>query len=207
MAGSNTPGPLGVGNNAPVVDLGTSAKTATPLPGPVGLNASATTPTAEAACITTPSENDAEIEALNLAATARKAAYALKAAHPSVKFTSGRRSKEDQARAMASNVVKNRKWIEETYANSTLRTKCQDWVDKNTDKKMQAEVAEGLLSVFNTVGDAALGKFSKHLSGEAFDVQPVDKDAEAIKKTIRGLAGLGKFLDTEGGLVRWHAQF
>jgi len=48
---------------------------------------------------------------------------------------------------------------------------------------------------------------SKHLSGEAFDVQPVDKDAEAIKKTIRGLTGLDKFFDTEGGLVRWHAQF
>ncbi len=34
-----------------------------------------------------------------------------------------------------------------------------------------------------------------------------DEDAEAIKKTIRGLSGLDKFLDTEGGLVRWHAQF
>ena len=43
--------------------------------------------------------------------------------------------------------------------------------------------------------------------GEAFDVQPVDKDADAIKKTIRGLDGLGKFLDSEGGLVRWHAEF
>jgi hypothetical protein len=29
-------------------------------------------------------------------------------------FTSGRRDKDDQARAMASNVVKNRKWIGET---------------------------------------------------------------------------------------------
>ena len=34
-----------------------------------------------------------------------------------------------------------------------------------------------------------------------------EKDAEAIKKTIRGLDGLDKFLDKEGGLVRWHAQF
>jgi hypothetical protein len=103
--------------------------------------------------------------------------------------------------------VNNRKWIEQTYANSTLRKRCQEWVDNNPSKKTQAEIAEGLASVFNTVTDADLGKFSKHLSGEAFDVQPVDKDADAIKKTIRGLAGLGKFLDTEGGLVRWHAQF
>jgi hypothetical protein len=34
-------------------------------------------------------------------------------------------------------------------------------------------------------------------------VQPVEKDAEKIKKTIRSLPGLGKFLDVEGGLVRW----
>jgi hypothetical protein len=202
MAGSNIPGPLGTGSNAPEIDEGTLAKTASPLPGPIGM---AATPAGSG--VAAPAENDAEIEALNLAETARKAAYALKKAHPSVKFTSGRRSKEDQARAMASNVVNNRKWIEQTYANSPLRKKCQEWVDNNPSKKTQAEIADGLVSVFNTVTDADLGKFSKHLSGEAFDVQPVDKDAEAIKKTIRGLAGLGKFLDTEGGLVRWHAQF
>ena len=72
------------------------------------------------------------------------------------------------------------------------------------------EVAAGLLSVFDAATPEAVGKFSKHLSGEAFDVQPVTNDAtaaEAIKKTIRGLDGLGKFLETEGGLVRWHAQF
>ena len=63
------------------------------------------------------------------------------------------------------------------------------------------------MSVFDGAADADLGKFSKHLSGEAFDVQPVDKDADEIKKTLRGLPGLSKFLDTEGGLVRWHAQF
>jgi hypothetical protein len=154
-----------------------------------------------------PSPLDPEIETLSLADVARKAAYALKKAHPSVKFTSGRRSKEDQARAMASNVVQNRKWIEQTYAISDLRAKCQKWVDDHPDKKTQAEVAEGLVSVFNAAADADLGKFSKHLSGEAFDVQPVEQNAEAIKATIRGISGLGKFLDKEGGLVRWHLQF
>jgi len=28
----------------------------------------------------------------------------------------------------------------------------------------------------------------------------------SIKATIRKLPGLGKFLDHEGGLVRWHVQ-
>ena len=108
---------------------------------------------------------------------------------------------------MASNVVKNRKWIEETYVQSALRTACQEWVDAHPEKRTEAEIATGLTSVFDGATDADLGKLSKHLSGEAFDVQPVDKDADAIKKTIRGLAGLGRFLDKEGGLVRWHAQF
>jgi len=205
MAGANIPGPLGIGANQPVVDQGTSAVIASPLPVPNGTEAAGPKPaTAPAAA---PPTTDAAIEALDLAATARAGAYALKAAYPSVVFTSGRRSKEDQARAMSGNVVANRKWIEQTYADSPLRTKCQDWIDANPNKKSAAEIAEGLVSVFNAVADADLGKFSKHLSGEAFDVQPVDKDADEIKKTIRGLAGLSKFLDTEGGLVRWHAQF
>jgi len=196
---------MGIGANRPQIDAGTLARADSPLPGPIGTGASAVTNSTQEK--KGEPEKDAEIEALDLDETTRKAAYELKKAHPSIKFTSGRRSKEDQARAMASNVVKNRKWIEQTYADSGLRKKCQDWVNDNSDKKTQAEIADGLLSVFNDATDADLGKFSKHLSGSAFDVQPVDKDAEAIKKTIRGLTGLDKFLDTEGGLTRWHAQF
>ena len=203
MAAASIPGPLGLGQNHPAVDPETSAVTASPLPVSVGMGSGAAIPVADK----TTTVSDPAIEALDLAATARTAAYGLKKAHPAVEFTSGRRSKEDQARAMAGNVVKNRKWIEQTYASSTLRTQCQEWVDANTDKTTQAQIAAGLVSVFNTVTDADLGKFSKHLSGEAFDVQPVDKDAEEIKKTIRSLVGHSKFLDTEGGLVRWHAQF
>lgn len=203
MAGS-TPGPVGIGANAPQVDSGTTPATAMP---PPGNTRTLPTPAAPAASAAVADPMDAQIEGLSLAPTARTAAYALKKAHPAVSFTSGRRGKADQARAMASNVVKNRKWIEQTYAASTLRTQCQAWVDANPEKKTQAEIAEGLVSVFDAVTDEELGKFSKHLSGEAFDVQPVDADADAIKKTIRGLTGLDKFLDTEGGLVRWHAQF
>lgn len=193
MPGSSIPAPLGIKNNDPVVDKATSTIAATPNPNTVDAS--------------TAIENDAAIEALNLAETARKAAYALKKAHPSVNFTSGRRTKDDQARAMAGNVVSNRKWIEQTYAKSQLRTDCQKWVDDNPDKKTQSEISEGLLVVLNAADEIELAKFSKHLSGEAFDVQPVDVDAESIKKTIRGLEGLSKFLDKEGGLVRWHAQF
>jgi hypothetical protein len=204
MGGTRIPGPEGVYPSPPVINAETATRRAFAVPGPARGDPDRALSTGSAAVSI---ENDAEIEVLNLAGTARKAAYALKKAHPSIKFTSGRRNKSDQARAMASNVVRNRKWIEQTYASSELRRKCQEWVDNNPEKKTQAEIEEGLLSVLNAASDAELGKFSKHLSGGAFDVQPVEKDAEAIKRTIRGLPGLDKFLDTEGGLVRWHVQF
>ena len=58
---------------------------------------------------------DSAIEKLDLEPAARAAAYELKRLHPGVVFTSGRRDKVGQARAMASNVVKNREWITQTY--------------------------------------------------------------------------------------------
>jgi hypothetical protein len=201
MPAMNRPGTLGLSSNTPQIDRGTFVRAATPVPGIAGLDARA----AGGASAGAP-QLDAAIESLNLAAIARTAAYSLKAACPSVRFTSGRRSKADQARAMAGNVVLNRKWIEQTYAPSNLRNLCQKWVDENPDKTA-AEVATGLLSIFDSVDDAELGNFSKHLSGQAFDVQPVSEGAEEIKKAIRSLAGLDKFLESEGGLVRWHAQF
>lgn len=150
---------------------------------------------------------DAAIEALNLSDVAKAGAYALKRKHPAVVFTSGRRNKEDQARAMASNVVSNRNWIGETYIPSKARDACQKWVNEHNDKKTKDEIAEGLKSVLDELTDNELGRLSKHLSGAAFDVRPVQKDADKIKATIKGLKGLSKFLDKEGGLVRWHAQF
>ncbi|MEO8662840.1 MAG: hypothetical protein ABI693_30550 [Bryobacteraceae bacterium] len=150
---------------------------------------------------------DPEIEALDLGVVAKAAAYELKTAHPSVKFTSGRRGKDDQARAMASNVVFNRKWIQETYVANDASKACQKWVDDNPTRKAKTDVAAGLLAVMNSLTDAQLSKLSKHLSGDAFDVQPVEQDADAIKATINSLTGLSRFLEKEGGLVRWHAQF
>jgi hypothetical protein len=150
---------------------------------------------------------DSAIEALDLAPVAKAAAYELKRLHPAVIFTSGRRDKLAQARAMASNVIKNRKWIVQTYLTSDACVLCQKWVDDHPEAVTQDQIQQGLLSVFNSLADAQLGRLSKHLSGEAFDVQPVDANAEEIKASIRGLSGLTKFLDKEGGLVRWHAQF
>ena len=196
MAG-RSPRPLGTAPS--VIDSGTAALNRTPAPGSVGATAASGAPDG--------GPLDPAIEALNLRGAARNGAYVLKRTHPSVTFTSGRRSKEDQARAMASNVVKKRKWIGETYKPGVVSKACQTWVDQHPDAKTKEQIAAGLLSVMTAAKDDDLARLSRHLSGDAFDVQPVQANADAIKKTIRGLKGLDIFLDKEGGLVRWHAQF
>jgi hypothetical protein len=48
---------------------------------------------------------DPVIEKLGLVGKAYEAAYKLKWKHPDVKFTSGRRNRQEQAHAMARNIV------------------------------------------------------------------------------------------------------
>lgn len=154
-----------------------------------------------------PAATDPEIEALNLTGLAKTGAYEVKRQFPDIKFTSGRRSLADQARAMAGNVAQNRLWIARTYAPSVASRACQKWVDDNPGKKTASEIETGLRLVLTALPGNQAGQISKHLTGEAFDVQPVTtKDADAIKAAIRKLKGV-RFLDKEGGLVRWHAQF
>jgi hypothetical protein len=107
---------------------------------------------------------------------------------------------------MASNIVSsnNRNWIKDTYKAAGA---LQSWVDSNPTKTTVAEIAKGLEGVLDAMSDEDKGKVSKHLSGDAFDVQPQAKDAATIKDDIKKLPGLSKFLDHEGGLERWHAQF
>jgi len=153
---------------------------------------------------------DPAIEGLMLSAVAKDAAYRLKANFPSVVFTSGRRDKSSQARAMAGNVVIKRDWIERTYIPSPAISACQEWVDQNPEAVTKDAIAAGLLSVLNGLNDDQLSHVSKHLSGDAFDVQPVqDETADGIVAMLRELtaAAGGRFLDHEDGLVRWHAQF
>ena len=71
------------------------------------------------------------IESLALTPAAKAAAYELKRLHPGVVFTSGRRDKAAQAHAMASNVIRNRKWIVQTYKESEVQAACQKWVDEH----------------------------------------------------------------------------
>lgn len=148
------------------------------------------------------------IESLKLSPKAKKAAELLKKEHPDIVFTSGRRDLDGQARAMAGNVVKKRDWIKETYKENEASKACQKWVDDHPEAKTQKQIAAGLAETFEKLGPKT-GQISRHLTGDAFDVQPVkDKEkAEAIKKSIKELPDVKQFLDKEGGLEIWHIGF
>jgi hypothetical protein len=143
---------------------------------------------------------------LGLVDYAQDAAVALLAAHPNVVFTSGRRSVKQQADAMAGNIEENRQYIEETYAANPESRSLQQWVDEHPEAATQAAISTGLEGIMRNWTDAQKKTLSRHFSGQAFDVQPVE-DGDAIKETIRSLPNLHLFLESRGGLTRWHADF
>lgn len=150
------------------------------------------------------SGSDPLIEALNLAEPARSAAYGVKARHPWVRFTSGRRDVPGQASAMAGNVVLNRQWIEQTYADNPVSRAAQLWIDAHPEARSKEAISAGLLGVLRGFSSAELVRLSYHLSGLAFDIQPVSGQLSAISATVKALPRLKEFLTREGGLERWH---
>lgn len=147
-------------------------------------------------------------ENLDLVDFAKAAADELLAKHPEVVFTSGRRTVAQQANAMAQNVAKNRTWIQETYKDTPRRAALQKWINNHPEAKTVKAISAGLESVMNTWTEAQQFSFSRHIGGKAFDVKPVAGAAGVkIKKTIKSLPNLRTFLEKEGGLVRWHADF
>jgi hypothetical protein len=146
---------------------------------------------------------------LNLAPNAKAAAEALQKEFPDdVFFTSGRRTVMQQASAMAPNVAANRNWIKETYVQSPERDELQSWVDNHPEASDAKQIADGLGGVMNGWDEGRQRKFSRHITGDAFDVRPV---AGAVGDRIKGrmpmLPHVNKVFFKEGGLEIWHAQF
>lgn len=146
---------------------------------------------------------------LNLRGAAKAGAFALEAQFPGIVFTSGRREVADQARAMTGNIILNRRWIAETYTNTAESRQLQAWVTAHPNVRGREDLAKGLAAIMADWSDDARARLSRHFSADAFDVQPVLEGprARAIPAAIRKLGGLDKFLEREGGLLRWHAQF
>lgn len=146
---------------------------------------------------------------LNLAPKAKGIAEAFARAHPSARFTSGRRGVDDQARAMAQNVQRNARWIEQTYKATAESRALQKAVDADPHHMLAADIAARLVAVMRPWTDEQRARVSKHFSGEAFDVQPrEDEEGRRQLETLRRLSAEAgaKFLEHEGGLVRWHVQ-
>ena len=149
------------------------------------------------------------LDEMNLDAETRAIAAALLVVCPFTVFTSGRRDVVDQVHAMAENTAKSREWIAQTYLPSLARTACLQWLRANPGVKDVHVIAAGLYAALRGIPDAELGKLSKHLSGRAFDVQPIDGTAGMkICAFLRAQAAKtgGKFLEREGNLQIWHFQ-
>lgn len=150
----------------------------------------------------------ADLASLNLSPRALAAALALQAEFPDVVFTSGRRTVADQARAMAQNIVQNRRYIVETYLATAESAQLQAWVDAYPTARDAGSIAAGLAGIMAGWSDDQRGLISKHFSGDAFDIQPIPgPHGAAIEAAVLALPGLTKFLTQEAGLLRWHAQF
>jgi hypothetical protein len=152
---------------------------------------------------------DASGRPLDLAEPAASAARTLRARFPSIVFTSGRRDLMAQCRAMAQNVAaRGGVWLARTYKPSPALAALQAWIDERPKLRDAAAIAAGFFAVASQLPAEEVARLSLHLGGLAFDIRPVDgKHAGLIKAAISGLPHLDRFLDREGGLVRWHAQF
>jgi N-acetylmuramidase/Subtilase family len=152
-------------------------------------------------------QQEPAIEALDLADVARKAAYELKSQFPTVRFLSGRRTRSQQARAMASHVVRDRKWIVKARYVFSRTKELQQWVDDHPEVTSTEEIARGLEDIMDTWTNEEMGLLSKHFLGKAFDVQPVTENATEIKAAMSSLPGATRLLEKEGDDVVWHVQF
>lgn len=153
--------------------------------------------------------NDSQGRPLNLSPTAEPYARRLKGQFPNMQFTSGRRDLTSQCSAMASNVVSRRNWIIDTYSDTPLILAMQRWVNNNPSARTRAAIATGICGVARTFPIADQNRISRHVGGDAFDVQrgdPALQRALAAIVTERG-SSRAKFLTNEGGLEIWHLQF
>lgn len=153
-------------------------------------------------------ESNAKIVA-GLRGRALLAAQRFLSRHPDALLTSGKRDLESQCRAMAQNIVKsgNRKWIAETYKASSASKTAQAWVTTNPGVVSVLAIAAGLFSVLSKLAPDALRGLSLHLSGDAWDVLPTKSTImlQSLREVVAEFGG--KFIEREGGLVVWHAQF
>lgn len=161
------------------------------------------------------------IARLSLNAQAHACAVAIAQQHPDVVFTSGRRTRDDQARAMARNIVQDREFRAanpktkrkpylDIYLAHTVIASIKRWLREHPKAVTAAEIEHGLKQVFAGMTDTEMTKLSRHFSGNAFDIAPVDgMRGQMILATIkREVSERGaRLIENEGGVRVWHVQF
>jgi len=156
------------------------------------------------------------------------------AKHPWTKVTSGKRTREEQADAMAANETKRKGWIAATYVDSGPKRAVLDALDM-VKPRNRTVMYVAILGVLRLFSDDELRALTAHANGEAFDLQPELRQVAAGEKLAPGapvevrpdgtrwtlterasllavtlqeqaIARGGRFLVVEGGLIRLHWQ-
>ena len=155
------------------------------------------------------------IPQLQLAPAARDAAIKLQAAFPDVVFTSGRRSIEKQAQMMSRNMVKAPegplKWLTNTYIYSDPLYHVLN--DGSVNLASQVGIEAKLLDTMLAMDTINLLRISRHLTGDAFDIDPITDNmgvptayGQRVIDYVRRNIPEAKMLLREGGLIVWHVQ-
>ena len=161
------------------------------------------------------------IQEMRLSDMASRAALILVKLHPEAIFTSGRRDIMDQARVMATNVIRyGASWLNDTYRDKRIVKCLMTYMEENPEKCSDISLLkEGFHEQLQENFAADLLRFP-HVRGDAFDIAwpklhngLINRPAgELICKTIERLPvdfdiPLDLLLRKEGQLDVIHAQF
>ena len=139
-----------------------------------------------------------------LCRAARVGLEALRVKLPMAHVTSGRRTREDEARAWADNIARRRRWMRLLkVADRQELALAQAWIDANwrTLRGRPAPIAEHLAAIFAALPDADMARISPHFGGSAVDLR---KHPRLGRRLLGGLPNVRAVLD-EGD--HWHVDF
>lgn len=145
---------------------------------------------------------------------ARSLAWALLAQRPDVILVSGRRTLEQQASAMAGNVLeRGNDWVARTYVPSPASKAVASFLAAQDECLDKPSLTAGLYGVLSGFAGAELRALSWHLDGDAFDAAPIgDAALIAIAEQLVAdaiLAGAhphSRVVTLEDGMPRLHIQ-
>jgi hypothetical protein len=151
---------------------------------------------------------------------AKSCALKLLIQFPFLTLTSGLRTPDSQAQAMATDVVKGGiAWLVSTYANNPVKSACVAALTALQATSLNWDlpgISACLLGVFAQFTPLQLMELDLHMSGMAFDIEPLPSTdsrtnevvaaIEADIATTNQAGGDALFLPKEGNLLLYHVQ-